>query len=407
MRAAAPPSGAARPSSAPAESRRQPRIALAGPAGRSDRGSLASALVERDRSLAPGGWLRCVGYDDDVAGPLDRHALDALVPRRPVRVQHRSGALWVLNSAALALADVDSACAAGVERAMDGSATGRLYGLDAWLRTRIGGSAPDLASIVSELSSYGVTGVTDATPSDGYGDVEPLAVAARRGAPLRVVVMGGPALTARDAEGLTLGPVKIVIADHSLPSLEELITRFRLARRAGRRVAVHSVTLESLVLALAAWEEVGSAQGDRLEHGAVVPPTQALRLAELDITVVTQPSFVNERGDDYLEDVERRDLPHLYPCRSLLDAGVSVGFSTDAPFGHPDPWRAIAAAATRKTRSGRRLGADERIGAGDALRRFLTAPASPGGRERRVVVGAPAGPVFVGLPAPRGAAVPR
>ncbi len=47
------------------------------------------------------GWIRAVGYHDSVAGELDRAALDALLPGIPVRVQHRSGALWILNSAAL------------------------------------------------------------------------------------------------------------------------------------------------------------------------------------------------------------------------------------------------------------------------------------------------------------------
>ena len=55
--------------------------------------ALASAEVGED------GWIRAVGYHDSVAGPLDRDALDALAPAVPLRVQHRSGVLWILNSA--------------------------------------------------------------------------------------------------------------------------------------------------------------------------------------------------------------------------------------------------------------------------------------------------------------------
>ena len=62
--------------------------------------------------------------------------------------------------------------------------------------------------------------------------------------------------------------------------------------------------------------------------------------------------------------------------------------STDAPFGHADPWRAIAHAASRTTPSGVVLGAGERVPARRALDLFLTEPGYPAGPPRRVEVGA-------------------
>ena len=43
------------------------------------------------------GWIRGVRYHESVAGPLDAARLDALRQDVAVRVQHRSGALWMLN----------------------------------------------------------------------------------------------------------------------------------------------------------------------------------------------------------------------------------------------------------------------------------------------------------------------
>jgi predicted amidohydrolase YtcJ len=100
---------------------------------------------------------------------------------------------------------------------------------------------------------------------------------------------------------------------------------------------------------------------------------------------VTQPGFIAARGDAYATDVDPEDRPFLYPCGSLLERGIAVGGSTDAPFGPEDPWRAIATAASRKTSSGQVLGADERVDARRALALFLTEPGAPGGAERRVV----------------------
>jgi len=79
-----------------------------GPADVRGAEGLAQALRAADAALEPGRWVRAVGYHESVAGPLDRHVLDAMVPNRPVRVQHRSGAMWVLNSAAVQALGLDA-----------------------------------------------------------------------------------------------------------------------------------------------------------------------------------------------------------------------------------------------------------------------------------------------------------
>ncbi len=93
------------------------------------------------------GWIRGVGYHESVAGHLDRALLDELAPDRPVRIQHRSGAMWVVNSAAVDHLGLDRGVdQPGVERDAAGRATGRLFRLDAWLRERLEDAAPpDLA----------------------------------------------------------------------------------------------------------------------------------------------------------------------------------------------------------------------------------------------------------------------
>jgi predicted amidohydrolase YtcJ len=132
------------------------------------------------------------------------------------------------------------------------------------------------------------------------------------------------------------------------------------------------VTRLQLVLALAAIEAAGAAAGDRIEHGSVIPGDLIPQLVRLGLTVVTQPGFVAERGDEYLTDVDAEDLPHLYRVRSLLDAGVSVALSTDAPYTNPNPWRAIGAAVYRRTPDGAVLGPDERVDAATALGLFTS-----------------------------------
>lgn len=358
-----------------------------GPLDVADPAAFEAAL----RAAAGTGWVRGTGYHESVAGELDRHRVDAVVAHRPVRIQHRSGAMWVLNSAAIEFAGLAAGAPSGVERDAGGVPTGRVYGLDEWLRERLPVDPPDLAGAAAELRSYGVTGLTDATPTEDPDHVAVLADAVADGRiPQRLVITGGLGLPPEAGATLERGPVKLLVADHDLPALDDLTASIRTAHDRGRPVAIHCVTRAALLLALAAWDDARPATGDRVEHAAVAGPDEAVRLAAAGITVVTQPGFVTERGDAYLADVDPEDRPDLWPCASLLDNGVAVGGSTDAPFGHADPWRAIAAATTRRTLGGRLLGAEERLDPAWALKLFLTSPDDPGGLPRRVAVGRPA-----------------
>jgi predicted amidohydrolase YtcJ len=308
---------------------------------------------------ATGDWVRAVNARVSV----DRHVLDALVPDRPVRVQHRSGGLWMLNSAAIqrvahVLDESDD-----VERDARGEPTGRLWRYDARLRPALPTTAPDLAAVVEELHSYGITSVTDATP-----DLDPEAIAALSALPLDVTLLGDPHGSA---------PRKLLLRDHDLPTYDELAAAIAEMHAAGRAVAVHCVTRESLILTLAVLDDVGRLPADRIEHAAVVPDPELLR----GLTVVTQPAFVTTRGEDYARDVSPDDLPFLYPYAGLLDAGVQVWPSSDAPYGPVDPWEVIRAARDRT------LGADERVSAAVSLAGYLTDAA---GRPRPVAVGVPA-----------------
>jgi predicted amidohydrolase YtcJ len=347
-----------------------------------------NAVVRAAHTRAePGVALRAVHYDEVTEGPLDRWRLDALAPGRSLRVQHRSGALWVLSTVALEQVGAFEADEAGVERDHLGQPTGRLFRLDDWLSARLPRpSPPDLAPVGRRLSSFGVTGVTDCTPTTTADYYEAIATAVRSGdLPLSVSMTGGVEL--RDVvppDPLRRGPVKLVIADHALPGLDELIGRFELAHGAGRAVAVHCVTRPALLLALAAWRAVGSRAGDRVEHAAVAPLEVIAALAELSLTVVTQPAFVAARGDIYRGEVDPEDRPDLYRCASLQDGGVAVGGSTDAPFGPDDPWVAIRAAIERRAPSGARVGSDRGLEPAAALNLFLGAPEQPGGPIRRI-----------------------
>jgi predicted amidohydrolase YtcJ len=331
-----------------------------GPPGVSTKAQLAQMLS----NATPGtdGWIRAVGYHESVAGELDRTALDALVPDIPVRIQHRSGALWILNSAALGRV--------GLAEHPDG----RLRSADRGWSEALQRRETDLAELSRRITATGVTGVTDATPDLGADEMVSLVVAHRRGE-------FRPRLR-------FLSPGKKILQDDRL-DLDSLTDWIAEHHSAGRPAAVHCVTAAQLVVTIAALRAAGSHPLDRIEHAAVVPDDNLADLADLGVTVVTQPNFVAERGDQYLAEVPPAEHSQLWRVASLLNATVPVALSTDMPFGHSDPWTAMRAAVYRTTPSGAVLNSNECVSALTALTMFLGRSDQPG-RARTVETGQPA-----------------
>ena len=353
--------------------------------------ALAAALHAAAATLDQHGvWLRGIGYHESVAGEIDRDWLDQHGPAQPLRIQHRSGRLWLLNSLALQQLEVGEG-GDPLER-LAGRCTGRLYDADDWLRSRLPRQRISLHPVSQLLASYGVTGVTDTTPQNGRDSWHDFAAAQARGELLQqLMLMGDGSLDAvQDQPGLLRGARKFHLHEHELPAFDTLCAEIRQSHRAGRGAAFHCVTRTDLVFALAALCEAGGHAGDRIEHASVTPPELLSGLLAQGLTVVAQPHFIHERGDQYVQDVAAEDQPWLYRLRGLLDAGVPLAAGSDAPFGDPDPWAAMQAAVSRRSRSGTVMGADEALTPEQALALFSSPLAAPGSAARRVAVGQPA-----------------
>jgi predicted amidohydrolase YtcJ len=371
-----------------------------GPPAVTGRDALAAALA--GAPAGEDGWVRGIGYSEDVAGLLDAADLDRLHRERPVRLQHRSGALWIVNTAGARALGLAGAEHPGIERDGQCRPTGRLWRADDWLRTRLPSSRPpDLSAVGARLTRLGITHVTDATPDLDAAAIEAIGAATAEGTlPQHVQLLGVPLgwAPAAGADSPTPGPFKIILADSALPDIETVTGRIRAAHGTGRAVAVHCVTREALVLLLAALDDAGTRPGDRIEHAALVPAELISRLGSAGLTVVTQPGFLTRRGDDYVRDVPATEHDDLYRARSLLDAGVGCALSSDAPYGPLDPWTVITAAIHRTSPSGHVIGRAEGLTPAQALAGYLSRPDAPGAAPRRVAVGSPADLALLGVP---------
>jgi hypothetical protein len=111
-------------------------------------------------------------------------------------------------------------------------------------------------------------------------------------------------------------------------------------------------------------------------------PEHLNRMRDLGTFCVSQPIFLYELGPNF-----RRYLPNFYlnrvfPYRSVLDAGVSLAFSSDAPVVKDfDPLTGIRSAVERVDVQGNEIGGAEKITLEEALRAYTLGAAEAEGTE--------------------------
>ena len=310
----------------------------------------SSQLKNKLRLEEGTGWIRGTGYHESIAGDLTASLVDQWVEGRPVRIQHRSGRVWYFNSLG------------AKEMGLPPDSQGQLYRKDEAVFTRLTvehSLTEELHEVSREMTSCGVTHVTDATPSNGD---ETLAFLQNHCPEIRVRAMGGPELSD--------GHRKMILDDYRLPDFQEFCDLIAESHSVQRPVAIHCVSKVEVVFAVSALNEVGSVVDDRLEHATELSSDVMQMVEALRLHVVPNPNFLYARGDQYIRDNEPEVLDSLFPIRSMLARGISCTIGTDAPFGDADPWCAIKAATDRRTRGGAVIGSHEAIEPEDALALF-------------------------------------
>jgi hypothetical protein len=395
---------------------------------------LETLLRRSAAALAPGAWLLGRGYNEanlaEGRAP-DRADLDRAIADRPVVLTRTCGHIYTVNGAALARCGItrNTAAPSGgvIERDAGGEPTGLLH------ETAMGlvnahlppPSRDDYAAMISAALrhqlSLGITSTNDAGVAPALLDVYKR-MDAEAALPSRVNVM---ALRKVDGTGTVPLP-EMAVSDHlridtvkfladgglsgataalSVPyrhadtrgvlrfADDELFALAGEAHRAGWRVATHAIGDVGIEQVLGVYEKLGTdgrwrmadgrhAVRNRIEHLGLPSGEQLARAARLGVIAVPQSVFLHALGRNFRAYLPDAFLHRTYPLRAMLDAGLTVALSSDAPVVEDDsPFRGIQSAVDRLDGEGVAIAADQSISAAEALFAYTMGGAIASGDE--------------------------
>lgn len=380
----------------------------------------------QERDIPPGAWVKGTGYDQNAlaegAAP-DRFCLDRACPHNPVVIQHASGHAGVFNTLALErLGALDGDC--GLERDGQGELTGRgeeTPFLDLLGRIPMDGLEDVLRAFQGAQEEYASHGITTAQE----GLLQPVMAPVyqeilRRGLLyLDVNAYVPPAdydrLRGQFAQGVSASPGTFQVAGMkifldgspqggtawvrepyagggcgtSTMTDGQVLSAFRqaldrdaqlLAHCNGDRAAEQYLTL----LAQAEREAGKKLCRPVMIHAQLLGLDQLERVKALGVIPSFFVAHVYHWGEIHVKNFGLDRAGRISPAGSALARGIPFTFHQDSPVIPPDMLETIWCACVRRTKTGRVLGAEERIPVEAALRAVTQNAALQYGLEKEL-----------------------
>ncbi len=163
----------------------------------------------------------------------------------------------------------------------------------------------------------------------------------------------------------------------ALTEPEELCQVARHVHERGQAVAIHAIGDLAVRRALDAIAFARGAEGvrrHRVEHAQIVAPADLPRFAALGAVASVQPTHATSDASFAEARLGAERLGWAYRARSFVESGALLAFGSDSPIEHENPWRGVAAAVGRKSRTGEPFLATEALDVEQALDGFIQGP---------------------------------
>lgn len=389
--------------------------------------AVLARLTERAVEEPAGTWIQGVGYNEALLAEgrhLTRDDLDQVSTEHPILVTRTCGHIAVANSRALALAQIMATTpdpAGGViVHGADGQPTGILQETAIELVAHLipepepAVTAAAIQAAMQHQLQLGITSATDPAPSPAE-----VAVYRRLEADGELAVRINLLPNRRSGDTVFPLPEKFVsdtlridsvkfFADGGMTSAtaavsipyreigghgvliyeaEELADLMWESHTNGFRIATHAngdVALEQVIRIYELCQERDPQPHlrHRLEHLALPTPDHLARCARLGVMAATQTVFLPAMGATFRRYMAESYFPRAYGVRAMLDAGLTVALSTDAPVVPDDnPLIGLKASIDRLDHAGNPLSAEQAITPYEALYAYTMGGAILSGDE--------------------------
>jgi predicted amidohydrolase YtcJ len=130
---------------------------------------------------------------------------------------------------------------------------------------------------------------------------------------------------------------------------EELQRRVKLADEKGFSIAIHTIGDRSTDVVLDALAMTSDPSMHRIEHAMILSDEQIARIRTMRVSVTMQPEFRLRFLHAYKRQLGDERASKLKRMRSLINAGVPLGLSSDMPIVPGNPWDGIRMATEHPT----------------------------------------------------------
>jgi predicted amidohydrolase YtcJ len=370
-------------------------------------------FAQRAECEAPGTWIRGNGYNEALLPEgrhLTRYDLDQASTQHPIYLVRTCGHIAVVNSRALELAGITAHTPDPPGGAILHDEGGEPSGiLQETAMELVGRMIPEpsdaemseaIEAAMQHQLSLGITSATDPNPTPSQ--VEIYRQLDRRGRlSVRMNLLPGrrfgeslvPLAEKYASDRLRIDSVKF-FADGGMTSAtaaisipyrevgtnglliyesEELADLMWEAHTKGYRIATHTNGDRALDQVIGIYELLHERRPQpdlrhRIEHLALPTQDHLERCAKLGVMAATQTVFLPAMGATFRRYMPEPYYDRAYGVRAMLDAGMGVALSTDAPVVPDDnPLIGLKAAIDRLDHAGEALGPEQAITPYEAL----------------------------------------
>lgn len=155
---------------------------------------------------------------------------------------------------------------------------------------------------------------------------------------------------------------------------------------AGFRIATHAIGDTAIEMVLEVYNSIASSNKNninhRIEHLGLPSEHDLQMMKELSISAIMQPVFIYELGKNFRDYLTEKYLNYLYPVKSVLEHGINLALSTDAPVVKDfSPHTNILSAMNRKDSAGTEISPAQKIDMEEVLYAYTMGSAIASGSE--------------------------